>query len=256
MQYQTHKNAKLIFKEIGQNKKQHLIMHYSCESFYNIIDDKSSRITSIAIYSLDSSQTNSFSIHKCAEREQIDMRNIEKEYDKLEKSMLSDFFKFVEKHENVKWIHWNMRDINFGFQAIEHRFEVLGGKPYYVNNSNKINLSELLIDCYGANYISHPRMEKLIELNNISTKDFLTGEEEAEAFNQKEYIKLHFSTLRKVDIFSNIIYKQLRNQLKVNSKWKDIYGISIQGIYETLNSQWWFGIFAFFLGILINNLFF
>jgi hypothetical protein len=35
----------------------------------------------------------------------------------------------------MKYVHWNMRDVNYGFQAIEHRFRVLGGEPYIVEDA-------------------------------------------------------------------------------------------------------------------------
>jgi hypothetical protein len=38
-----------------------------------------------------------------------------------------------------------MRNINFGFQAIEHRYKVLGGKPYIVEDDRKVDLAKLLI---------------------------------------------------------------------------------------------------------------
>jgi hypothetical protein len=39
-----------------------------------------------------------------------------------------------------------MRNINFGFQAIEHRYKVLGGKLYIVEDDRKLNLAKLLIN--------------------------------------------------------------------------------------------------------------
>ena len=43
------------------------VVHYSCESFYEIHEGRSPRITSIALRKLDTAQTFSFSIHKVAE---------------------------------------------------------------------------------------------------------------------------------------------------------------------------------------------
>lgn len=111
-----------------------------------------------------------------------------------------------------------MRDINYGFKAIEHRYKVLGGQPLTIEDTNKIDLARLLIQCYGVNYIEHPRMEKLLLFNNIQAKDYLKGADEAEAFAQKEYIKLHQSTLRKVDVFADLLNRAIQGTLKVS--WK------------------------------------
>lgn len=239
MQFDKHKKAAQILNEIDKNPENYLIVHYSCESFYNITDGHTPRITSIAVYSFSTAQTESFSIHKTAERERVNLEDIESRYDQLEKDMLDDFFQFVKEHRTMKWLHWNMRDINYGFKAIEHRFEVLGGKPTAVEDSCKIDISRLFIQCYGVNYIEHPRLESLIKLNGITAKDFLPGADEAKAFSNKEYIKLHQSTLRKVDVLANLLNRAIDRTLKVRTKWWQIYGLSPQGIYEGMASIWW-----------------
>jgi hypothetical protein len=50
---------------------------------------------------------------------------IESHYDSLEKKMLDEFFNFAKEHKDYTWINWNMRDINYGFEAIENRYLVL-----------------------------------------------------------------------------------------------------------------------------------
>lgn len=258
MQYERHQKAKKTFQDIDQNPQNYLIIHYSCESFYKINDGHTPRITSIAVFNYATAQTESFSIHKMAEKSNIDMNEIESKYDSLERSMLDEFFKYANDHKNYYWIHWNMRDINYGFQAIEHRFSVLGGEPYKIPDANKIDLSRELINCYGIGYIGHPRMEKLLEKNKITAKDYLSGQQEAEAFENHEYVKLHMSTLRKVDVFANILTRAINNTLKVNSKWTEIYGISIQGIFNFCKETWWtqiiWTIISLILGALISSL--
>lgn len=240
MQYDKHKEAVKIFQDIDKSPDKYLIIHYSCESFYDITDGRTPRVTSIAVYDFFSAQTDSFSIHKMAEKDHITLEQIEEHYDELERDMLDEFFSYAKEHQNYIWIHWNMRDMNYGFKAIEHRYSVLGGQPYKISDKNKIDLARQLINCYGINYIiGHPRMEKLIEYNKISAKDYLSGQSEADAFNNKEYVKLHRSTLRKVDTFANIINRAINNTLKVQSKWYEIYGISPQGIFNYCQSKWW-----------------
>lgn len=239
MQYKRHNQARKIFREIDEKPEKYLIIHYSCESFYDIKDGHTPRITSIAVYNYDNAQTDSFSIHKMAEKSHIEIENIQRHYDELEKAMLDEFFEYVREHKVCVWIHWNMRDMNYGFKAIEHRYSVLGGEAYKIPDTNKIDLARQLIDCYGSGYTDHPRMEKLLEQNNIKAKDYLNGQQEAEAFAKGEYVKLHMSTLRKVDVFANILNKAINNTLIVKSKWTEIYGISIQGILNFCKETWW-----------------
>ena len=50
---------------------------------------------------------------------------------------------------------------------------------------------------------------------------------------------LHQSTLRKVDVFADLLDRAIQGTLKVRSKWKDIYGISIQGFFNFCQDKWW-----------------
>ena len=257
MQHTRHKNARKLFLEIDSNPQNYLITHYSCESFYDIKDGHTPRITSIAVYDYATAQTDSFSIHKMAEKSHIDVADIESHYDELEKAMLAEFFEYAKEHKTYFWIHWNMRDMNYGFKAIEHRYSVLGGEPYKIPDTQKIDLARQLINCYGVGYAGHPRMEKLLEQNGIRAKDYLNGQQEADAFANREYVKLHMSTLRKVDVFVNILNRAVNNTLKVNSKWAEIYGVTIQGILNYCKDTWWiqliWTIVSMFLGALIGE---
>ena len=44
--------------------------------------------------------------------------------DVVEYTLLTAFFGHLGSHRGMKYLHWNMRDVNYGFQAIEHRFRV------------------------------------------------------------------------------------------------------------------------------------
>jgi hypothetical protein len=224
------KKAQHRLEEIVQDEKRVLIIHYSCESFYDSQEGKTPRITSIAVRFMKSAQTLSFSIHKEAERAHIPIQQIEKHYDELEKAMLVDFFTFATRHGDYTWVHWNMRDANYGFPALENRFRVLGGEPYEINDDNKADLSRILIDKYSPKIAPHRRLENLMKVNDITPKDMLGGPEEALAFKSKGYIKLHQSTLRKVDILDSLLVRAEGNDLKTAATFADIYGLTPQGL--------------------------
>ena len=141
-----HKKGKHTIAELNDSPSHVLIIHYSCESFYDIKDGKTPRITSIAVRYLKSAQTKSFSIHKVAERNRVSIGDITNHYDQLESEMLREFFEFVYEHKDYRWIHWNMRDINYGFEAIENRFRVLGGAPTTIIDEKKFDIARILID--------------------------------------------------------------------------------------------------------------
>lgn len=215
-----------------------LVVHYSCESFYDREDGRTPRVTSIAVRNFDSGQTESYSIHKVAEQRGIGLKDIPNAYDDLEKEMLGDFFKFMQQNQGLLWIHWNMRDINYGFAALEHRFRVLGGEPFVLPEGKKFDLARALISLYGVSYTGHPRLATLIEKNHIAHRDFLSGQEEADAFDAQDYIKLHQSTLRKVDILANILGRAADGTLKTNSKWHERHGFHPKVLVELMREHW------------------
>lgn len=218
------KIAQKTLEELFATPGKVWVIHYSCESFYNRPEGRSPRVTSIVLRELDSGQTTSFSIHQVAERQHISFERIEEHYNELEKKMLGTFFEHLGNYRETTYLHWNMRDVNYGFQAIQHRFEVLGGKPYVVDDDKKVDLARLLIDIYGVRYIGHPRMVKLLEKNHIAPRDFLTGEAEATSFEKRDFAALHQSTLRKVDVIANIAGRAHDGHLITNTTWWEMHG--------------------------------
>ena len=224
-------------KELMDDAKNVLIIHYSCESFHNRPDGTSPKITSIAIRKLNDGQTRCFSIHQEAELQHIPVNKIPDEYTKLEKAMLKKFFAYIEKNSDKTFVHWNMRDGNYGFGAIEFRFQIFGEDPIIISDDKKVDLARLLFDIYGVGYIEHPRLENLIKLNQITDCDFLTGKQEAEAFENKQYIALHHSTARKVDIFANIIQRIDNKMLKTKTSYWELHGGKLRSICFFLHTN-------------------
>lgn len=215
-----------------------IAIHYSCESFYDRPEGTSPRITSIACQNIETGDSSSFSVHLIAEQKGYPVAEIPDHYDELERDMLAVFYEYARRHSGHNWIHWNMRNVHYGFDALAHRFRVLGGEPHGIPDSARINLSRLLYAIYGPEYIGHPRLTKLVEKNDISVKDFLSGEGEAAAFEEGNYVALHYSTLRKVDILSTIARRADEDSLLTDATWRDTYGLWPQAIVEWFNENW------------------
>ena len=227
-----------------------LVIHYSCESFYDRDDGRTPRVTSIAVRNLDSGQTDSFSIHHIAEQKGIPFDEIHDHYDALEKEMLENYFQVANENQGKTWIHWNMRDIAYGFTALEHRLRALGGTPFVLPENKKFDLARAMVALYGVSYIGHPRLVKLVEKNRITDRDMLTGAEEAEAFEAKDYVRLHRSTLRKVDIMANIFERVVDGIIKTNARWGDVHGFHPAVIVEIVKEHWGYSLFGFFVLVL------
>lgn len=238
------KEAWKVVDQLFIERENTFVIHYSCETFYERPEGRSPRITSIAIRRLGSGQTVSFSIHQIAERSSIAFTDIEAKYDDLEKEMLDEFYKFVGSHQGAKYLHWNMRDINYGFAAIEHRHRVLKGEPIHIDEAKKFDLSRMLIDIYGVGYADHPRLTSLLELNSIKPLDFLSGKNEAEAFEIQDYAALHRSTLRKVDVLANLASRAHNRDLKTRTTRWEMHGGRLRTSINWIAENRWFQVLA------------
>lgn len=204
---------------LSKNRSSLLLIHYSCQNLNDNNEGYSPRITSIAVLHMGSSTMHSFSIHLIAETEKISRDQIDDHYDDIETKMLDEFYDFVQNHQDHYWLHWNMENINYGFETIEHRYRVLTSNiPPKVDDSKRYNLSALVAAIYGNNYVDHPKMPNLMDINKGRPRDFLTGKEEVDAFERKEYLKLHKSTMCKVYFFNQFSISLKIENLRLNAQ--------------------------------------
>ena len=71
-------------------------------------------------------------------------------------------------------------------------------------------------------------------MNKLSKIGFMNGAEEADAFDMREYAKLHQSTLKKVDLIAELATLAVADELKTNATRRHRYGTSATGLYEAL----------------------
>ena len=142
-------------------------------------------------------------------------------------------------------MHWNMRNDHYGFPAIEHRFKALGADPFVLPAQQKLDLSNLMWEMYGDDYVpdisQSGKLGKIIclaEMNKINCKDFLAGQDEANAFFEGEYINLQRSTLLKLEIFCRFIDLAHRGQLKTYAPTAQATRIDRPSIVDRIKAHW------------------
>ncbi len=244
-------SARLDERKIGLSKiddlkkvrSKSLIIHYSCESFFNTAG-RTPRVTSIAVKNRDNGNAVIFSIHLTAQVRNKNLTNLtDSDFDTLEKDMLKDFYEFVQRHKTFRWIHWNMRNASFGFEAISNRYRILSGTPKKIEDQFKYDLPEILglINTYKFEKHDKPTKGQLLNLtkrNHITTKDALTGEEEAAAFDNRDFLLLHMSTMRKVEMIDRILNLLESKRLKIAASLITTCGLTIPGIIEIIRNNW------------------
>lgn len=235
--------GKIKIRSLKENKDRTIVIHYSCESFFNT-HGRTPRITSIVIKNRNNGSSIAYSLHLTAQIKGIDLKTASiKELDAIERIMLQEFYAYQKKHLTYNWVHWNMRNAVFGFEAIANRFRILGGNPKRIEDHFKFDLPDILRLLYTGRFEEHenPTKGQMLNLairNNITRKDALTGAEEGTAFDIKDFLQLHMSTMRKVEIIDRIISLEERKNLKTASSTVNTYGLTPEGIIEIVRNNW------------------
>lgn len=237
-----YKEANEFLKKYLENRKDYAIIHFARENHFDERYIKGPRIISIAVLYPDSDRMSIYSLQRSAEIGGMDFSACsDGEKDHIEKSMLSDFFNEVKNSGTKMWLHWNMKNDNFGFQTLSNRYKNLGGiietEMQFKDDCTK-NISTLFKMKYGPNYISRindvkGKMYALFEKNGITDPDLLNGLDEVREFASGHYVKVELSVVAKVKAFEQLIDYARNGELKTNSKAvRDIYGFSLNGILQ------------------------
>jgi hypothetical protein len=239
-------DSRRFVKEIKERPQNFFIVHYSCQSLNDDNEGLSPRITSIAVTHYATEQTVSFSTHSIAEELHIQREEVKDRFDDIELELLTKFYAFARDRRDRFWIHWNMRNLTFGFEHLEHRFRVLGGLDApVIPVERRLNLNDLLADRYGSDYAPHPKMKSLWDLNGGVHRHYLNGEEEVQAFQNNEFIRMHNSTLAKVGFFFLVIRGMVAGKLRTASKG---LGVGLDRLFEGRTAKA-IGFFGTILGI-------
>jgi hypothetical protein len=208
-----------FIREVKAKPEHFVVVHYSCQSLYDDNEDLSPRITSIAVEYFANEQVVSLSTHALAEELGICRDKVPERLDEVEKLLLERFYAFVREHRDLYWVHWNMRNLTFGFEHLEHRFRILHrSDPPSIPVERRLNLNDLLAMRYGKSYANDPKLQDLMELNGGVHRHFLTGKDEVEAFKKNEFIRMHNSTLCKVGFMQSVMRKMTTGRLRTRSK--------------------------------------
>lgn len=202
----AYNRAREAIERVKKFRDKCLVIHYSCQSLYDDREGLSPRIANIVVKNIDNDQTVSFAISVTAEKLHIPREDIPANFDQLELELLREFYDFVGNHGGHLWLHWNMINIQYGFETLSHRYYVLSGKnPPAIDVESRINIAAVLYGLYGDGYVSVPHMPKLMVLNGGPRKDFVAGADEVGLFNNGEYARLHASTVAKVRFFGDVV---------------------------------------------------
>lgn len=220
------KAAVANLQKLTEDPSKVLFIHYSQSNTFEDDDygNISPIITSIVIKSLDGQIDQQFAIHFEADKADIPIDEIQYSYRDLELRILKLFNEFVRRHNSCNWIHWDMKNIHFGFEAIKHRYEKIFGDLKNYNEipiNNKTNLRAIIEGMYGESFVNGPdKLKSLLVCNsgNIESNVYLSSNVESTEFERKNFINVIQSVDLKTDFIKNATIKLMNRRLLVLNK--------------------------------------
>ena len=224
--YKDRKIAVKNLKKLVEDPSKVFCVHYSHSQTYD--DDYgniSPIITVIVVKSLDNKIDKQFAIHYEADKAGITKDQIQDSYRELELRILKAFNEFVRRHiDDCLWVHWDMKNIHFGFEAIKHRYEkVFDDLDHYceIPAQNKQNLKLVLEGMYGEKFANKPdQLKSLIVANNSNIHEprYLSSSAESSQFENKNFKGVIDSVDCKVDFIKRALSKLINRKLVVQNK--------------------------------------
>ena len=258
-----HKEANDLLRDYMDKKNNYILIHYVRQNCFNDAYEKGPRVLAIVVMNADTEQTRMFSLKKSADELGVSFFEVsEKDKDNIERNMLDSFFAYVKSNKEKKRIHWNMKNNNFGFSALEERYRQLRGEPMHFEEDKTINLSVLLKKKYGTNFAKESmwngvhtgKMYDVFAMNGIDDINILNGEQEVKEYILKNLVSLEQSAWGKVKAFHFIVERAADNALKTRGHIiKDVYGLNIRGVAQYIQDNAVLAILFSILGGIIST---
>lgn len=198
----------LALRDAFRRGERILSVHYACENLYTA-EDHPPAVACVSVTQLGDAGFSSFS------PAEYDLEGeLSRSGSDAEKALLNHFFAFMRENQDANIVHWKMSSSDYGFEAIERRYEFIGqGKPYCVSRDRTFDLDDLIAHRYGKEYADHPRFYSLAVLNGLSLRHALKGAEEADAAARGDHAGVKRSTASKVRTIAALAERYLTGLL-------------------------------------------
>lgn len=192
------------------NDSNTMLIHYACNGLYDGFSP-APNISCIVVCNLSCKYKHKFYVKDYL---------VEHSLIESEKLLLKKFADFFNKNIDKYFVHWNMDNQNFGFNAIKTRCNELNIEIKNIPDKNKIDLSKIVARL-ATKKLS---LKQTLMLNDILFENFLSGKEELEEYNKGNYNSILESVHDKViglSMLVNVINEESFNSsLRQNSNSK------------------------------------
>lgn len=183
-----------------------IVVHYGCENF-NKAKERPAAVSCIAAVGLGEGSSRAFSLADAPPTVTGEDREID---------LLHRFFEFLSTRPEARILHWNMNTTAYGFEALALRYRWLAKKePHYIPVTSRLHDVDALVTAqFGESFVRHPKLPNLIALNGMHRRQFLSGPEEAQKFDDKDYGAIRSSVTEKARFVGSIFELLVSGKLK------------------------------------------
>lgn len=180
-------------------------------------NERTPRVTAIAVHAVGHDLSRLFSLALMAERERVRASEAEEQAGSLERMLLEEFGCFLErmhaKYPRTLWFHWAMRDTTYGWPLLEHRHRTLVGSSLTMPDEQLVDFHAALAHEYGPDFAPRPRFLNLVKRNGLACAELLNGAEEAAAHRRGDHHLVSRSTAKKAEALGRLLVKYVRRDL-------------------------------------------
>ncbi|MFW9997355.1 MAG: hypothetical protein ACFFD4_35250 [Candidatus Odinarchaeota archaeon] len=128
--------------------------------------------------------------------------------------LLKEFFNHLKELPGP-FITWNWKDSTYGLPVITKRYRELVKEDIKVDHSKFYDLDALFEKKYGRKYVSHPKLQKLAEKNELNMIGFQLDADESVLFDAKKFRVIEISCNLKVRIIHQLVQLTKIGELEV-----------------------------------------
>jgi REase_DpnII-MboI len=183
-------------------------VHYACESFIKAKDHPPG-IAAIALSDLENGEVIAFSRTDCPEGTDTAECEID---------ILRRFYEELQARIETICLHWNMDRPEYGFAALATRWRYLTlAEPPTGAPRQRYDADNLLVAQFGVNYAPHGKLASTAKLNDLDMRSFLSGAEEAAAYDSKDWATLTRSASSKAKIIGQLFLRTCDGSIKTSN---------------------------------------
>jgi hypothetical protein len=188
-------------------------IHYGCEPLdLAKAASRTPRVFAVALRHCRTGDGLLLSAHLAAERQG---QMLTADYPlQIEAEVLSELDNHLQKRAGAVFLHFNMNGSKFGFEALDQRSRLARGGPLHLPSlSQRFDLSAWLKQRLEREFVKHPYLHSLIQINGLTRRDYLDPAKERAAWDAGDWGAVALTAEARAALVSDLYCLLLKDSL-------------------------------------------